>query len=467
MKKPGLMFIAMIMALWSHAEDITGQWNGLVKFQGIELRVILHITKDDTGYAATMDSPDQNAMGIPVTGTSFENNILKIEISNMKVVYSGEFKDNKITGILKQNGQEMPLVFTRDGVEKKTIDGYQEAQIKAPFTYYTEDVFFENSIANITLAGTLTLPKQQGLYPVVILITGSGRHNRDEELFGRKPFLIIADYLTRNGIAVLRYDDRGVAKSGGDFNKAASSDFADDAASAVAYLKTRPEINKQQIGLIGHSEGGMIAPMVAAKSKDVSFIVMLAGLGINGGDLMLLQKELIDRQAGKPELVIQNSKKVNTKLVDLVKKSTDVTAVREKIAIEAANAYKADSSIEFLLDQKYTDIAGTLTSPWLQYLIKYNPKIDLQKTKCPVLVLNGEKDLQVPPAQNLAAIEKALQRGKNKNYTVKQMPGLNHLFQESATGSPEEYFTNPQTFSPMALEEISNWIKEILSEPGK
>ncbi|MDI9311511.1 MAG: alpha/beta fold hydrolase [Limnohabitans sp.] len=361
----------------------------------------------------------------------------------------------------------MPLVFTRNEVEKKTVDGYQEAQINAPFSYYTEDVFFKNIKANITLAGTLTLPKQNGIYPVVILITGSGRHNRDEEMFGRKPFLIIADYLTRNGVAVLRYDDRGVAKSEGDFNKATSADFADDVASAVAYLKTRPEFNTQQIGLIGHSEGAMIAPMVAAKSKDVSFIVMFAGLGINRGDLILIQKELIDRQGGTPESVIQNSKKVNAKLVDLVKKSTNDSTLYKKLMKEASNAYKADSTIEFLLEQSYTDIAGILSSPWVKYLIRYNPKSDLQKTTCPVLAVNGEKDLQVPPALNLSAIEQALKKGKNKNYTVKQLPGLNHLFQESATGLPEEYFTNPQTFSPKALEEISNWIKGIISKGRK
>jgi pimeloyl-ACP methyl ester carboxylesterase len=458
MKRARIILLLTLLSSASFAQDITGQWNGLLKIQSIELRLVLHITKTENGYSSTMDSPDQNAIGIPVNNTTFEKGKLKFEIANLKVEYNGELKDDIITGILKQNGQEMPLQYTRTQVEKKIIDGYQEAEIKAPFPYYTEDVTFQNIKANITLAGTLTLPSQQGVFPVAILITGSGRQNRDEEIFGRKPFLIIADYLTKNGIAVLRYDDRGVAKSTGDFKTATSADFATDAESAIAYLKTRPEINKQKIGLIGHSEGGMIAPMVAAKSKDVSFIVMLAGLGIQGGELLLLQKELIDRTAGTPEPVIQKSKKVNARLVSLVMKSTSTELLKEALTKEAIAAYRADSATEFLFDQKYTDVANTLTSPWVQYLIRYNPKSDLQKVKCPVLVMNGEKDLQVPPAQNLSAIESALKKGNNKSYLIRQMPGMNHLFQECKTGSPDEYFKIPQTFSPIALKEISAWI---------
>jgi alpha/beta superfamily hydrolase len=458
MKRINFTILLIALSISSFAQDITGQWNGLVKFGGIELRVVLHILQLENGYSSTMDSPDQNAMGIPVNSTTFENSKLRFEITNMKVEFNGDFKDNVITGILKLNGQEMPLKFAREQVEKKTIDGYQEAALKAPFPYYSENIYFENKKANITLAGTLTLPQKKGLFPVVILITGSGRQNRDQEIFGRKPFLIIADYLTKNGMAVLRYDDRGVAESTGDFKTATSADFATDVESAIAYLKTRSEIDNQKIGLIGHSEGALIAPMVAAKSKDVNFIVMLAGLGMQGGELLLLQKELIDKAAGTPENIIQSSKAINTKLVDMVMKSKDDETLRKNITTEAMAAYKADSSVEFLFDQKISDIANILTSPWVKYLIKYNPHQDLKKVKCPVLALNGDKDLQVPPAENLSEIEQALKSGKNKDITIKQMEGMNHFFQECKNGSPSEYFTNPQTFSPIALKEITEWI---------
>ncbi len=234
--------------------------------------------------------------------------------------------------------------------------------------------------------------------------------------------------------------------------------IATDIKSAIAYLKTRPTISKQNIGLIGHSEGGMIAPMVAARSKDVSFIVMLAGPGMPGGELMLLQKELIDRADGIPEDVILRSKEINAKLIDIVMKSDNGEELKKKITDAAIAAYKTDTTVRFLLDQKSSDIANILTNPSVQYAIKYNPEHDLKKVKCPLLALNGEKDLQVPPAENLAGIEKELKSRKNKNFTIKQMTGMNHLFQECNNGSLSEYFTNPQTFSPIALTEISAWI---------
>jgi hypothetical protein len=268
------LLMMLTTTLFVNAQDITGQWNGVLQVQGMQLRVVFNVSKTDNGYSSTMDSPDQGAKGIPVTNTSFENAKVRFEVANARIEYLGELKENKIVGTFKQGGQ----------AQKRPQEPTK------PYPYYSEDVTFQNTKAGIALSGTLTLPKKEGVFPVAILISGSGPQNRDEELLGHKPFLVISHYLTRNGIGVLRYDDRGVAQSTGDFKTATSADFATDVESAMAYLKTRKEIHKRKIGLIGHSEGGIIAPMVASKNKDVSFMVLLAGTGIRGDKLLLLQQ---------------------------------------------------------------------------------------------------------------------------------------------------------------------------------
>ena len=311
MTKISILAFTLLATFSLNAQDIIGQWNGTLKVQGTQLRLVFNINKTDKGISATMDSPDQGAKGIPVTNTSFENSTLKIAITNSKIEYEGVLNpDNIIVGNFKQGGQIFPMNLSKEKIEREKLNRPQEPG--KPYTYYSEDLTFENKKAGISLAGTLTMPAKDGIFPVVILISGSGPQNRDEELLGHKPFLILSDYLTKNGIAVLRYDDRGTALSKGDFKTATSADFATDVESAIAYLKTRKEINKKKIGLMGHSEGGLIAPMVASKSKDVAFIVLLAGTGIQGDKLLLLQQKLIGKVSGisdedllKSELTIE------------------------------------------------------------------------------------------------------------------------------------------------------------------
>jgi hypothetical protein len=261
----------------------------------------------------------------------------------------------------------------------------------------------------------------------------------------------------------LRYDDRGTALSKGEFKTSTSADFATDVESAIAYLKTRKEINKNKIGLIGHSEGGLIAPMVASKSKDVAFIVLLAGTGIQGDSLLLLQKKLIEEASGVNKENIQKGQLSNRKIFDIVNKSTtleqlnsDLTVYFKQILKDNPNTQKpAEMSDDDFVKLQVKQIA----SPWMQYFIKYNPAQALEKVKCPVLAVNGEKDLQVPPKENLEAIKKALTKGGNKSVTTKELLNLNHLFQECKTGSPDEYATIEQTFSPIALAEILKWLQ--------
>lgn len=456
-----LTLLALLGFCTVQSQDITGQWNGALHIQGTSLRLVINITKTASGFSSTMDSPDQGAKGIPVTSTSFDNGTLKITVSNLQIEYEGVLdKDSVITGTFKQGGQAFPLSLSRKTVEKVKLVRPQEPV--QPYPYYSEDISFDNKKAGITLAGTLTLPKKEGQYPVVILISGSGPQNRDEALLGHKPFLILSDYLTKNGIAVLRYDDRGTAASTGNFKTATSADFATDAAAAIAYLKTRKEIDHKKIGLMGHSEGGLIAPMVASQSKDVAFIVLLAGPGIKGGDILLLQEYLIGKAAGAPEEDLKKNEALSKKAFALTYQSTNTEKLTTDLTALIVQALKENPSAEKPAGMSDEDFAALqvkqMTSPWMQYFIKYDPTPALEKTTCPVLALNGEKDLQVPPKENLAAIKAALTKAGNKKFTVKELPNLNHLFQECTTGSPDEYATIEQTFSPTALAEILKWI---------
>ena len=457
-----ILLLTLFLSITATAQDITGKWNGVLKVQGTQLRLVFNVTKSGEVLNSTMDSPDQGANGIPVTKTTFENSKIKFEVANARIEYDGELKGNEIIGTFKQGGQEFPMNLSRKAIEKEVVKRPQEPL--KPFSYYSEDVTFQNLKANITLAGTLTIPKKEGVFPVVILISGSGPQNRDEELLGHKPFLVISDYLTKNGIAVLRYDDRGVGESKGDFKTATSADFATDVESAITYLKTRKEINKKEIGLVGHSEGGLIAPLVASKSKDVSFIVLLAGTGIQGDKLLLLQQELIAKANGASETDIKKSIQTNAKLFEMVVQSHDNQKLKTDLKSKLNEIIENDSTTKIpngmTKDQYISLQVDQIASPWMQYFMKYNPEPTLKKVKCPVLAVNGEKDLQVPPKENLTAIKNALEKGGDKNVTTIEFPNMNHLFQQCATGSPNEYATIEQTFSPTALKEITNWIKE-------
>lgn len=460
MKKIIAFLVFAVSAVKVHGQDITGQWNGILKILGIELRVVVNIVKSDKGYTSTMDSPDQQAKGIAIARTTFENSKLVLEITNPKVEYTGELKREIIEGVYKQGGQKIPLNLSRKEIVAKPLIRPQEPTM--PYPYYTEEISFQNRNAGITFAGTLSLPHKEGQYPAVILITGSGPQNRDEELMGHKPFLVIADYLTKNGIAVLRYDDRGFGKSTGNFKSATSADFATDVESAIAYLKSRSDIKSDKIGLVGHSEGGLIAPLVAAGSKEVSFIVLLADTGIRGDKLLLLQQELIARAMEGRDSEIEQTKLLMSKAYEIILQSTDPEKLKQDLTTYAKEVYKGlpekDRPGGMSEDEFATSQVNELVAPWMQYFIKFDPALTLEKVKCPVLAINGAKDLQVPPKENLNAIKRALLKGGNNAVAIQELPNLNHLFQECKTGSPTEYAGIEQTFSPVALDIITKWI---------
>ena len=327
---------------------------------------------------------------------------------------------------------------------------------------HTEDVTFKNEKANVTLAGTLTLPSKEESYPAVVLISGSGPQNRNSEFAGHRPFLVLADYLTRKGMAVLRYDDRGFGQSTGNFGTGTSLDFSYDVESAIEFLKTRKEIKNDNIGLIGHSDGAMIAPMIAARTSDVSFIVLLAGPGVPGPKLLLDRQELLEKKMGFSEVEVEKSRRHAEQMIQIVVNSSDTETTKAELIMFSINNY--DDIPEYAVppgmskDDFISKHIEMLSSPWFKYFLKYDPISTLQKVRCPVLALNGEKDVQVPSKANLDGIKNALIAGENRNITIHEIPRLNHAFQECVTGMPDEYGKIDQTFSPTALTEISDWI---------
>jgi alpha/beta superfamily hydrolase len=453
MKKTIFLVIAFLTFLSMNGQDVSGKWNGILKVQGTQLRLVFNITKTANDYKSTMDSPDQGAAGIPVTSTTYENSILTLEIASAGIKYEGNLtEESGFKGTFQQAGQSFPLNLTKEEITKEIIVRPQEPTL--PYPYYSEEITFENITDSILLAGTLTLPNEHGKFPAVILISGSGPQNRDGELFDHKPFLLLADYLTKNGIAVLRFDDRGTAKSTGNFKYATTFDFASDVEYAVKYLQTRKEIKKNSIGLIGHSEGGIIAPIVASKNKDIDFIVLMAGPALRGDNLLLLQKYKIETQMGILEQIVENNQQIFAGAYDII-----VTNNLDKEVLSDSLSNYFTSKYGILLPENQKDLLiSQLTNPWMINFIRLDPMVYLKKVTCPTLAIYGEKDLQVPSKENITLIETVFTTSENTPIQTMELENVNHLFQDCDTGAVSEYGTLEQTMSPIALETIAEWI---------
>ena len=438
---------------------IPGTYAGKLTAPNGFLTLVVDIMNAQGTYTATLDSPDQGAHNIPVDDVILIGDSVYLQISRISGGISGVFDEGytKITGEFHQGNFSAPIVLERTE-ESFVPNRPQEPQ--PPYPYISRDVRFYNKKAAITLAGTLTIPDTTKPVPAVILISGSGPQNRNEEIFGHKPFLVLADYLTRRGIAVLRYDDRGTGDSEGDFEVSTTKDFETDAQAAFNFLLEDKNIDHSKIGLLGHSEGALIAPMMAAENKNVDFLVLLAAPAVNGEKLILEQNKLIMKVNGAPEKMIDQQTDLLSEVFNAIENTPDNTGAKEKVKeiVKKSAAADEDANTPTLSDEQTTQFAETFVTPWFRFFLSYNPVPAIEKTKCPILALYGGNDLQVPPSQNMPVLKNALQIAGNTNDKTVEIPELNHMFQESDTGSPSEYGRIEQTFDPQALRMIGDWI---------
>lgn len=434
---------------------VEGLWQGALEARGMRLRYQLHVSHDSDGeLIAALDSLDQSVSGLPAINVSQKESSFQFEIPAMAGKYEGTLNaaKNVLTGTWSQGGDSAQIEFKRSD---QSLELRRPQNPVKPYPYREEDVSFSNESAKVSLAGTLTLPKGTGPFPAAVLIAGSGPHDRNESLENHKPFLVLSDYLTRQGLVVLRYDKRGIGKSTGSADSATTLDLASDAASAVAYLKTRKEIDPTRIGLIGHSEGAMIAPYLASHSKEVAWVVLLAAPATKGQDTLLAQSELIARASGLTEPEIAASLAFDRNAYDMVRGEKDAALLTEKL-----KAFVKTSGLDGVMPPAVLEPQlRMLTSPWFRFFLDYDPLPSLQNTKCPVLALYGQKDLQVPAKTNLPLLQKALSDADNTQSDIRQLADLNHLFQHAYSGSPAEYGAIEETFSPQALQIIGDWLQ--------
>jgi uncharacterized protein len=433
---------------------VEGLWQSALETRGMRLRFQLHVSHDSKGeLIAALDSLDQLVSGLPANHVTLNESAFHLEIPFLSSSYDGTLNEakNAITGVWSQPELKQKLDFKRSD---QPLELRRPQNPSKPYPYREEEISFSNAAANVTLAGTLTLPKGPGPFAAAILIAGSGPHDRDESLDNHKPFLVLSDFLTRRGIAVLRYDKRGIGKSTGSADKATTLDLTSDAESAIAYLKSRKDIDPGKIGLIGHSEGAIIAPSIAARSQDIPWIILLAAPATNGEDTLLNQSELISRAAGLSDVDVLTSLNFDKQAYSLVREEKDPIILMAKLQAQVKQSgLDAQLPVAALEPQ-----LRLMTSPWFRYFLDYDPMPNLRNVKCPVLALYGEKDLQVPPKINLRLLKKALADAGNTQADTRELPELNHLFQHAFSGSPAEYPAIEETFSPVALKIIADWL---------
>lgn len=446
----------------NHCQELTGLWKGSVKLSSQNLfYMTVHLRVDGEGFSGTVDLDQQGVSGIKlidlkVSPTEIEFGLEKIP-GDPRVNLS--WSNGYWEGNFSQNGLTFPMNMDRE--RREFEESGREQDPVRPFPYEEDEVVIAGPAGK--LSGTFTYPSNKGSFPAVVLISGSGPQNRDEEILGHRPFLVLSDFLTRMGFGVLRYDDRGVGQSEGDFASANTHDFAKDTLSVVNFLQSRPEVNK--IGLIGHSEGGVIAPIVASQSQAVDFLVLLAGSAVTGEEILKLQRKLLMDASANPVWLYYEQEKVHSKAVELVKEKVSpqkfAKALRPEVE-EYVNLVNkngiAKLEVEPLLGQY---IAG-YQKPWFHTFLFLDPQKYLSELTIPVLALNGSKDLQVQADQNLSAIDKALKAAGNTDYELKYLRGLNHLFQECDTGLVSEYGAIEQTLSPLLLKEVQSWLSRFL-----
>lgn len=465
-----LIVVFVVLFISAKAQSpFAGNWSGKLQV-GVSMRLVFHI-KDSTGIHVTMDSPDQNAFGFKADNAIITKDSIAIFFSRIGGKYLALLKTEndkqQLTGTWYQGGMQFPLSMERGAAPAPL----RPQTPKPPFDYVVEDVVYTNVDKSVTLGGTITRPNGTGKYPAIILITGSGQQDRDETILSHKPFWVIADHLTKNGFAVLRVDDRGMGKSKGEVGNATSEDFANDVTISINYLKTRQDIDLKKIGLVGHSEGGMIAPMVAAKAKDVAFMVLLAGPAVKGDEVLNEQRIAIMKASGVDATVVREmdilARKITSIIINSKTKEEALSKTEEEIQRWASSASSAAKEVLKVTSddqaKKYaTQTVNQMYMPWFRYFLQFDPASQLVKSKCPVLAIYGEKDIQVLPSQNLEPMKRILTKSrKAPDFSIVEIKGVNHLFQKCNSCTIDEYGELTETFSEEALSAMTDWLKHL------
>lgn len=440
--------------------DPVGRWEGTLVVPGASLRIVLHIAHaEGGGYTATMDSPDQGAFGIPAGAVEVEGARLTVAMPTIAGGWSGLVRGDTLAGEWTQAGTTFPLDLHRSAAAGDAPAPARPQHPVPPFPYDADEVRYPVPGTDVVLAGTLTRPPGDGPFPAALLITGSGPQNRDEEVMGHKVFAVLADALTRAGIAVLRVDDRGVGESTGDFASATTDDFALDAAAGVEFLRRQERIDPAAVGMIGHSEGGLVAPM-AARTTAPAFVVLLAGPALAGEEVLVGQVAHMQRLQGVPApQIAANTAAIREVARVLRERPRDVWDDEARAALMTSLPSGVSEEQAAQLEASLEAQLRGLTTPWMARFLAYDPRPALEALRAPVLALYGALDAQVLPEQNLAPMRAAL--AANPQAQVEVLPGLNHVFQPATTGLPDEYARIETTFAPEVLERVADWILEV------
>jgi pimeloyl-ACP methyl ester carboxylesterase len=447
--------LTIVLSSVALSQDITGDWQGELKFQGNALGINFHINKTENGFASTMDVPLQGVEGYKSDATTYIDSLLTIQIKELGIQYQGKLalKDT-LVGNFSQNGMSFKLNLKRGN---NLPNRPQEP--KPPYDYVIKEVSYKSTTDDVVLAGTLSLPKGDGPFPAVMLLSGSGPQDRNSSIFGHKPFLLLAHELTQSGIAVLRFDERGVGESGGRTSEMTMATQMGDAQAGINYLLSNNQINRTKIGLLGHSLGGILAPKLAIEN-DIDFLVLLAAPGVNGDAMMLKQRKDLLKLRGATDKQIEGTNGMLASLYsELRKSSLEDEALKTELQKKLAIKYETTLPVKELNEM----VNSIVDNEELMAILKSSPANYFQKVSCPVLALNGSKDFQVSAKENLAAIEKALSDGGNTAIETHELEGLNHLFQDSDTGDISEYQLIEQTMSPEVLRLITEWVSNIVN----
>lgn len=451
-----LLILTVLISIPCLGQNLEGSWKGIIEIQGTKLNLVFNFKESDGNWSATMDSPDQGGFGIPMDEVTINQNKVLVKSKALQLTYEGTITKDCIEGIFQQSFLQVPLNLKSDTSEASQRP--QEPQ--PPFPYQIENISFPSLDKSITLSGTLTLPDDLKKHPAVVLIAGSGPSNRDEEIFGHKPFAVIADYLTRQGLAVLRYDKRGIGESTGSLRKATTLNLAEDVEASIQFLRNHPNIQSNNIGLIGHSEGGIIAPMVASRDQAISFIVLLAAPGMTGKQILKKQNEESIQRS--PITNDQKTKALNVAVqyLDYLAQTSSEGTSTEALHNTLDSIISINLAEDIFPQVSREEMIKSTNNNWIIYFLNLDPSEYLKKVHCPILALNGTKDIQVEANSNLERIESSV---KNKELlTVKKYLNLNHLFQKAETGAINEYAQIQETFSEDVLKDILTWISRYI-----